>query len=409
MLLRWVFALVAVSLLAGCASRPQQSAQAEPVPLILISLDGFRPEYLQRGLTPNLLRLARSGVRARGMRPSYPSLTFPNHYSIVTGLRPDHHGIVANRMQDAELGPFTMENRKAVGDGRWWGGTPLWISLQRQGLRSAAMFWPGSEADVLGSHPHWWFPFDYKTPMDTRVQRVLDWMALPAAERPRFITLYFEHVDSAGHVYGPDSDELNAAVQAVDRAMQQLVSGLARQGSVANLVVVSDHGMEATSESRLVIIDDYVDPATVTVNEWGALLMVEPDPGHEAAVAAALVGEHPHMQCWRKADLPARWHYGSHSRVSAISCQLEPGWYAITRERLARQNGRISQGKHGYDPELESMHAIFIANGPAFKRGWRLPVFDNVDVYPLLARLVGVEPVENDGDPAVLLEALRER
>ncbi len=389
------------------ASAPQQSPTEPPAPVILVSLDGFRPEYLRRGLTPTLTRLARTGVRARGMRPSYPSLTFPNHYSIVTGLRPDRHGIVANRMQDDELGPFSMQNRAAVGDGRWWGGEPLWITLQRAGERSAAMFWPGTEANVLGGHPDWWYRFNARMPVLARVQRVLQWTALPPAERPRFITLYFEHIDSIGHTYGPDSPELNAGLKMIDKAMAALLRGLRDQGTRANLVIVSDHGMEPTSESRLVIIDDYVDPATVTINESGALLMVEPLPGFESAVAKALVGRHAQMQCWRKADLPPRWHYGSHPRVSAISCQLEPGWYAITRERLAQQNGRISQGKHGYDPELPSMHALFIANGPAFKRGEVLPVFDNVDVYPLLARLLGVEPVDNDGDPQALVGALR--
>ncbi len=409
---RWLTSLSFALLLAGCASSPTDSGRTDngssQVPVILISLDGFRPEYLERGLTPTLERLARTGVEATGMRPSYPSLTFPNHYSIVTGLRPDRHGIVANRMRDAELGEFSMENRPAVGDGRWWGGEPLWVSLDRIGVRTAAMFWPGTEANVLGLRPHWWYPFDSKVSMQTRVERVLAWMAMPESERPRLITLYFEHVDTAGHYYGPDSPETEQTLQQVDRALAKLVRGLRNQGSIANLVVVSDHGMEPTSERRLVIVDDYVDPNDIDISEYGALLMVAPVSGREAQVEQALLGKHEQMQCWRKADLPPRWHYGAHPRVAPISCQLEPGWYAITRERLADQGGHVSLGKHGYDPELPSMHAIFIANGPAFVVGKRLPVFDNVDVYPLLAKLLGIEPVDNDGDPKVLQAALRE-
>ena len=408
--LRRLICLLVVLLLAACATTPTgpRETRHAQVPLILVSLDGVRPEYLQRGLTPTLRRLARTGVAARGMRPSYPSLTFPNHYSIVTGLRPDRHGIVANRMRDAELGEFTMENRAAVGDGRWWGGVPLWVSLHRVGVRTAAMFWPGTEADVLGVRPHWWYRFDYKVNMDTRVDRVLAWMALPEAERPRLITLYFEHVDAAGHYYGPDSTEVDQTLRKVDRALAKLVRGLRDQNSVANLVIVSDHGMEATSEQRLVIVDDYIDPAKIEINEYGALLMATPLRGFEQEAASALVGQHKHMQCWPKAELPPRWHHGSHPRVAPISCQLETGWYAITRERLHNQKGKISLGKHGYDPELASMHAIFIANGPDFAVGKRLDVFDNVDVYPLLAKLLDVAPVENDGDPTALESALRE-
>lgn len=409
---RWLTSLLFALVLAGCATVPQESgndgSDYSQIPVILISLDGFRPEYLGRGLTPTLERLARTGVTTAGMRPSYPSLTFPNHYSIVTGLRPDRHGIVANRMWDAELGEFSMENRAAVGDGRWWGGEPLWVSLDRIGVRTAAMFWPGTEANVLGLRPHWWYAFDSNVTMQTRVERVLAWMAMPESERPRLITLYFEHVDAAGHYYGPDSPEVEQILQQVDRALAKLVRGLRDQGSVANLVVVSDHGMEPTSERRLVIVDDYVDPNDIVIYEYGALLMVAPVAGREAQVEQALLGEHEQMQCWPKADLPPRWHYGSHPRVAPISCQLEPGWYAVTRERLADQDGHVSLGKHGYDPELPSMHAIFIANGPAIAVGERLPVFDNVDVYSLLATLLGIEPVDNDGDPKALQAALRD-
>lgn len=394
-------------LLTACATRAPQPA--EPVPVLLISIDGFRNDYFERGLSPNLERIARDGVRADWMNPSYPSLTFPNHYSIVTGLRPDHHGIVHNSMWEDGLGVFRVADRKAVGDTRWWGGEPIWVGAEKAGLRSATLFWPGSEAPVQGLRPTRWHPFDEKVSADARVDEVLGWLGEPAATRPRVITLYFDALDKAGHEHGPDSAEANEAIVTIDAAIGRLLDGLAARDRLerVNLIVVSDHGMATVAPGHAIAVEDMVSMQEAAVVSIGQSIGIVPKPGQEAAVAAKLIGRHEHYECWRKQDLPARWHYGTHPRVPAIVCQMDEGWDAIQRSALD-QRPNASRGSHGYDPALPSMRAIFLARGPAFRRGARLPAFDNVDVYPLLTRLVGIRAARNDGDIAPLLPALRE-
>lgn len=404
--------LLSAALLAACASAPpappSPAAQAEPYTLLLVSLDGVHPDDLTRGDTPHLERLAAQGVQAEGMVPSYPTLTFPNHYTLVTGLRPDHHGIVHNSMSDPGLGRFTLRDRDAVGDGRWWSdGEPLWVTAENAGIPTATLFWPGSEAPVRGVQPTRWTQFDSNLPKGERVDRVLSWLSEPDGTRPRLATLYFEHPDGAAHAHGPGSPELRAAMRTVDAQIGRLVQGIddaGLSGSV-DLVIVSDHGMAAVPEDQVVAFEEMVDPALVEPVSFGQSVGFNPAPGREAEAEAALLGEHEQYACWRKQELPARWQYGSHARVPAIVCQMEEGWDALPAQYIERRPPG-TRGSHGYDPALPSMRAIFIARGPSFAEGVRLPAFDNVDVYPLLARLLGVEPADHDGDASTLLPAL---
>ena len=219
--MKFLFRLLALALLpfiAACAGTPvRDAADHRPAPLLLISIDGYRHDYIDRGFSPNLAALARDGVRARSMQPSFPSLTFPNHYTLVTGLRPDHHGIVHNTMDDPQLGHFDLGDRRAVSDGRWWDeATPLWITADRHGLKTATMFWPGTEADIQGMHPDHWRPYDGDVTADQRVVQVLAWLDLPGDQRPGFLTLYFDAVDHAGHDYGPDSPQVDQALRDTD-------------------------------------------------------------------------------------------------------------------------------------------------------------------------------------------------
>jgi predicted AlkP superfamily pyrophosphatase or phosphodiesterase len=378
--------------------------------LVLVSLDGVHPGALGQGHSPTLDRLAAGGVRAEAMRPSFPSLTFPNHYTLVTGLRPDRHGIVDNRMLDRELGRFGLSDRAAVGDARWWGGEPLWLGLQRAGGRAATMFWPGSEAPIGGDRPRWWFPFDKAISPEARVDQVLAWLELPAAERPRFITLYFEHVDEAGHDHGPDSPEAVAALQRLDAALARLVDGIDARGAAGrtHLVVVSDHGMATVPPGQVLALDDWLDLEAVDVVTMGQLVGVNPRRGRRAEVERALLQPRAHLACHRRGETPPGWHYGAHPRVPRILCLVEPGWRVGTRASLARWAHQAhATGAHGYDPAHPSMQAMFIARGPAFAEGVVLPAFDNVHVYPLLAGLLGFPPADNDGDAAVLRPALR--
>lgn len=410
--------LVALSL-AACTSRPALPIPpAPPAPVaaaahasvLLVSLDGFHPDHLDLGITPNLSRLAAGGVRAEWMIPSYPSLTFPNHYTIVTGLRPDRHGIVHNTMQDAELGSFSLSNRAAVGNGRWWGGEPIWVGAENAGLPTATLFWPGSEAPVQGVQPTRWQPYDETRALTDRVDTVLGWLGEPEATRPRFTTLYFEHLDEASHEHGPESPQARAVIAGLDVAMGRLLDGLAARGmeDSVNLIVLSDHGMTAVGPRQAVAVEDMADPADASVVTTGQSVGFVPVPGREARAEAQLLGPHERYECWRKAELPARWHYGSHPRIPPIVCQMHEGWDAVRREWLSRRTPGTVRGSHGFDPQLPSMRALFIADGPAFKDGLVVPAFDNVDVYPLLARLLGIEPAPNDGNAATLLPTLRE-
>lgn len=389
-------------LLAGCTLREprQPAALGRGVPLLLISIDGFRADYLERGVSSALAKLARTGVRARAMRPSFPTLTFPNHYTLVTGLYPDHHGIIHNRMYVPGFGRFSPGS-VAAHDGRWWGeAEPIWVTADKQNRVTATLFWPGSEADIHGHRPDYWRHYDERVTAAERVAQVLTWLKLPAARRPDFMTLYFSAVDAAGHRYGPDSPEVDRAIHKVDAAVALLVAGLRRAHWFRrmNILVVSDHGMATTPPGQWIRIDALLDLGDVRMVTGGALAEFIPRPGHAREVVAKLLKPHPHMRCWRRTAVPARLHYGRNPRIPPLVCLAATGWQITTARYLATHENRMPLGGHGYDNAAPAMRALFIAHGPAFRRGLAVPAFPNVDVYPLMAHLLGILPRPNDGD-----------
>ena len=390
--------IVLLVLLAGCARTPPRVATPAPArpPLILISVDGLRPDYLDRGVTPNINALAARGVRAKAMRPSFPSLTFPNHYTLVTGKRPDHHGVVNNNMEDAAIPgvKFGMSNRAAVEDRRWWDeAEPVWVTAEKAGVQTATMFWPGSEAPIGGVRPTHWLPFDGKLPNPARVAQVLNWLDTP--QKPRFLTLYFDTVDHDGHEFGPDSPEVTRAMAEVDDRIGDLMAGLKARGIAANIVLVSDHGMIGVAPERSIRIDQLLPAGSFRAVAAGAVAGLEAMPGEEVLLAEALLRPHPQMACYRKAQLPAHLHYGRNARVPAFVCLAKPGWMIMA---MAPKADWKLGGMHGYDPATPEMAATFVAAGPAFRAGVVLPPFDNVDVYPLLMRLIGVKALASDGN-----------
>ena len=392
---RLLLILFALTLSACATTAPERLEGAGDPLVILVSIDGFRPDYLDRGVTPTLNALKADGAFAV-MRPSFPSVTFPNHYTLVTGLHPDRHGIVGNTMVDADLGRFSLGNAAAVTNGDWWDeGEPIWVTAERAGLTTGTMFWPGSEAEISGVRPSHWSVFDQSMSGDARVDQVLAWLDLSGDRRPDFATLYFDIVDTAGHHHGPAAAETTEAVASVDASMGRLIEGLEARGlsDRTTLVVVSDHGMAATSPERAIYLDDIIDVEALQIVHAGAFAGFNPVPGREDEVRAALIRRHPHMACFDKADLPERLAYGRHPRVPAIICLPETGWLVATRDWPVRGPG----GAHGYDNAAPEMAALFIAHGPRVRPGVTLTHVDSVDVQPLLARLLGIDAPQGDG------------
>jgi predicted AlkP superfamily pyrophosphatase or phosphodiesterase len=386
--------------LAACAT-------ADPLarrPLIMISMDGFRADYLDRGITPTLSRLAAEGAHASGMRPSFPALTYPNHYTLVTGLRPDHHGLVHNIMQDKAAGlTFGLGDRVQVRNPLWWEqGEPLWVTAGRAGRKTASMFWPGDETLIHARQPDRWRTFDQNVPAEARVDQVLQWFD---ADRPDLTTLYFDDADTAGHGDGPDSPRANAAIVRLDAAVARLLAGLKAQGlgeGDYDLLIMADHGM--VRADTLVFLDDAA-KGTARIVAGGGTALLEPLPGQGTAAEKALIGRHEHMTCWNKTKIPARYHYGTNARVPPIVCLGDTGWYLTTH--AAADGKKPSMGQHGFDPYAPQMAALFIAHGPAFKRRAVIRDMDNVDVYPLAMHLLRVAPRPNDGQWRHVVGALK--
>jgi predicted AlkP superfamily pyrophosphatase or phosphodiesterase len=406
---------LALALLVALGSGPAHRLSAQTAadsPLFLISLDGFRWDYLRKAPAPALQRLVERGVRAEGLIPSFPTKTFPNHYTIVTGLAPEHHGIVANDIRDVATGrTFAMSKASEVRDPMWWGGEPLWVAAERAGRRAGTMFWPGSEAAIGGVRPSQWRPYLESMSGAARVDQVLAWLDLPASRRPSLFTLYFEDADSAGHANGPDSDAVRRAIGHVDGYVARLVSGLERRGLAtrSNIVVVSDHGMAATVPTQIIELDDYIALADVEVIDINPTLGLFPAAGKADAVYRALTAAHPHLHVYRRQETPEAWHYRQHRRIAPIVGVVDEGWQIVrgTVVERAVRTVRPPRGLHGYVPSVASMRGVLIAAGPAFKQGVTVPAMENIHVYNALATALGVKPAPNDGDMTVARRLLR--
>ena len=395
-------------LLPGCWGEPP--APPPQHALVLVGLDGFRADYLDSLPAPNLRALAARGVRAERMIPSFPSKTYPNHFTLVTGRYPAGHGIVANDMYDPALDAwFSLEDRASVRDARWWQAEPVWVTAERRGLRTAPLDWPGSEAPIGGIRPAAWEPYDHGRPPAARVRRLLDLLAQPPAERPRFLTLYLHEVDDAGHDFGPGSPELAAAVAEVDAAVGELLAGLERLGlaGTTDVVAVADHGMASTPPEHAIFLDDLIDPAVARVVTWSPVLQLWPPDEQVEPTLARLRGAHPRLAVYGRGELPRRLRYSGNARIPPIVALADEGWYVTTRAEAAEH--APDAGEHGYDPALASMGALFVAAGPSFRTGVVLPPFENVQVYPMLCSALGVPPVPGDWTLEEAPAALRSR
>jgi predicted AlkP superfamily pyrophosphatase or phosphodiesterase len=397
-----LFLLLALAVVASA----QRTGSRDPL-LILVSVDGWRWDYIDRVNAPHLATLAARGVRARELIPVFPTLTFPNHYTLVTGLYPAHHGIVANTMAEPGFPERFSMSADTAKDARWWGGEPVWVTAIRQGRAAGAMFWPGSEAAIRGVRPTYWRPYDEKYPNDDRIDTVLGWLALPPGRQPAVITLYFSDVDHAGHEHGPESSEVQLAAARVDAALGRLLEGIKRQEleNRVNIVVVSDHGMAPLSDERLIFLDEYIDLNTIDIIDFDSLLQIVPRPGtSDDDVYRRLRGRVPHVSIYKKADIPDRLRYRDNPRIAPIVGIADVGWIVTSR---ARQQRRVNDGLppraggHGYPPQAREMHGLFVAAGPAVRQGLVVEPFENIHVYEFLCAILELKPSKNDGDAAV--------
>ena len=425
---QWALASLFLSFSVGLAAQ-QPPAQATPNPLlpvlhvdngpnsaqaqaqhyvVLVSLDGFRWDYAKRDGATHLLALGKHGVWApEGMLPSYPSLTFPNHFTIVTGLYPEHHGLVANGFWDeTKQARYGISDSKAVTDGSWYSGTPLWSLAESQGMRTACFFWPGSEAKIAGFQPTYYLKFDDKIDDTARIEQVMAWLRLPEMDRPHFITLYYSEPDHEGHEFGPDAPETKAAVLKVDGLIGKLKAGLDATGLPIDLVVVSDHGM-AKVQGGWITLDQFAD---LTGFENAGSLLYGKTEEDRARVYNQLKKASSQFVVYRRKDVPPELNYSQNPR-EGDPVVIATGPYAIRAH--APPTDKPDQppipGAHGYDPrKLPEMKASFFAAGPDIVEGKTVQPFENVNLYPWLAHLLGLTPPKTDGSLNVLAGTLRD-
>ncbi len=372
--------------------------------VILVSLDGFRYDYLEKFQPGILNELAKKGVRAKWLIPSFPTKTFPNHYTIATGLYPENHGIIENNIFDFGA-VFSLDKRAELQNPRWWLGEPIWVTTEKQGQRAAAYFFPGTEAAIQTIRPSFFREYNGRVPNNLRVDSILSRLDLPFEERPTFFTLYFSDPDDAGHEFSPDTEETRYAVLNVDDVVKRLVDGLKKRkvfGKV-NLIIVSDHGMAAVNRNNSILVDDIFDTGKAEKILWtGEIVQIFPKQGEEATIIKALQSKIRHASCWRKSEIPARFHYQASGRIAPIICSADEGWILTNRKRFDEWKERDEldglRGAHGYDNNLESMRAIFIGHGAAFKKGFISEPFENIHIYNLMCKILGLTPAKNDGD-----------
>jgi len=386
---------------------PNAPSQIQKHYVVLVSLDGFRYDYAKKYEARHILALAKSGASAPdGMIPSYPSVTFPNHYTIVTGLYPEHHGIVAMSFYDpVRKQKYAYNDAATVTDGSWYGGTPLWSLAEKEGMRSACFFWPGSEAEIAGERPTYYLKYEDAYPDEKRVDQVIAWLGLPEEKRPHFITLYYPNVDHAGHKFGPDAPETRDAVRHVDMLIGELSQRLNKTHLPIDLIVVSDHGMEAT-KGGWINLDTFAD---LTNFETAGTLLYGKDEAATEKAYQQLKSASGDFKVYRRAHVPAVLDYNQSAR-EGDPVIVPTGPFSIRAHAPSdpAKDYPPNKGSHGYDPrEMPDMKAIFYATGPDIKKGATLRPFENVNIYPFIAELLQLDAPATDGKLSVLQGVLK--
>ena len=388
--------------------RKNAATQISKPYVILISADGFRYDYAEKYNAQHLLKLRSSGVKAKSMIPSFPSVTFPNHYAIATGLYPSHHGLVYNQFYDrSRKDTYSIGNRRTVEDGTWYGGTPLWVLAEQQQMLSASYYFVGTEAAIKQTYPTYWYRFGENTDINYRINKVVDWLKLPEDIRPHFITFYISNVDHDGHMFGPDAPQTEEAVQFVDKAIGSMVEKINTLGLPVNYIFLSDHGMVAVDTVTRINIATMIDTSRFIMRGGNTSLhLYAKDTADIQPTYEMLKKKERFFNVYRREEIPAKWHYTKtddrFNRIGDIF--IAPQYPKV----LSGYTNRINPGAHGFDPSIKKMHATFYAWGPQIKTGKTIRSFQNIHVYPLVCQLLGLTYTEQiDGDPKVLKKIIR--
>jgi alkaline phosphatase D len=388
-----LISLLIIFTLSACCSKQKPSKKY----VVVLSLDGFRWDYTDRFATPNFDYIAKHGVKAQSMIPGFPSTTFANHYTLATGLYPDHHGIVLNQFHAPEFGTIynAHNERKTVQEGRYYGGEPIWVTAEKQHIKTASYFWVGSEADIAGIRPSIWKEYDQKLPFSQRVDSIVSWLQLPEEKRPELLMLYFHEPDESGHDLGPENDSLAATITYLDSLVGDLRKKLFALpiGKNINLIIVSDHGMVQLSPDKQIILDQFVDTALIEFADgWNPTMNIKAKPG----CTDKLLNEFTkieHLKAWKHGEAPAHLHHGTNIRTHDMTILADDGWSIQWSWAMSHANGT-----HGFDVRNKDVHAIFYAIGPDIKQGYLKKSFQNIHVYPLLAHLLHLNPAPVDGN-----------
>ncbi|MGZ3820581.1 MAG: alkaline phosphatase family protein [Mucilaginibacter sp.] len=373
------------------AGRKNSSEQQQKPYVILISADGFRYDYAKKYNATHLLELSNEGVQASSMIPSFPSVTFPNHYTIVTGLYPSHEGLVNNSFYDRKQNKFYSYKGKTATDSIWYGGTPLWVLAEQQRMLTASFYWVGSEAPIKGTRPTYYYKYNDKIAINQRIQTVVNWLRLPAEKRPHLITFYFPQVDHEGHKHGPSSPEVANAVHFVDSAVYELTKAVNGTGLKVNFIFVSDHGMTSPDIEHAISVPAAIDTSKFIVSGDGILVeLYAKDPNNIQKTYEQLKKEAKDYEVYLRVNIPSHFHYGKaddqYNRIGDIL--LVPNWPKV----FNLYNRKMDPGWHGYDPAaVKDMHATFYAWGPAFKSHTQISAFPNIDIFPMVSQLLGLD------------------
>ena len=388
-------------------------ASAKKPYLILISLDGFRWDYVEKYKPPHLINFIKNGINSESLIPSFPTKTFPNHYTIATGMYPDKHGIIANSFYsyDKDM-TYRIRDREKVEDGSFYSGNPIWIQANRSNMVTASYFFVGTEANIQGLKPTYYYRFDNSVKNEARVNQAIDWLKLPPKKRPHLITMYFSDMDDTGHKYGTKNDkELKKTLFELDTQLGVLFKGIEKTGLPVNIIIVSDHGMSTVSISNFIAIEKIENDSLYTSIDNGAIVNIHPNNKNQIdSIYTYLKKKESNFKVYKTENTPGFEYIPKNKNWGAIQILPDFGYYFSSTKGITSRKQHINTnfGVHGYDQKYKDMHGIFYANGPAFKKAYRTPSIKNIHIYPLMCEILGLEVPSNiDGDLGQIKNVLK--